>query len=155
MGEQGCANWSAERVTQQRTRIERQLQQLGVPSEEGAAAATEVIDTLVAMLTSERGQWLLSHAQARHEWALLDETGQLSVLDYALKDDKGWLVVDYKTGRPELTETTQAFGQRMMLRYQSQLERYCEKLSALDGAPARAALYFPRDQLWFEYVPVQ
>ena len=155
MGEQGCANWSAQRVTQQRARIERQLQQLGVPAQEGAAAATEVIDTLVAMLNSERGQWLLNHAQARHEWTLLDETGQLSVLDYALKDDKGWLVVDYKTGRPEPTETTQAFGQRMMLRYKAQLERYCEKLHAYDGAPARAALYFPRDQLWFEYVPVE
>jgi ATP-dependent exoDNAse (exonuclease V) beta subunit len=154
MGEQGLANWSAERVVQQRTRIERQLQQMGVVGEEGAAAATEVIDTLVAMLNSERGRWLLNQSQARREWALLDETGQLSVLDYALKDDKGWLVVDYKTGRPEPTETTQAFGQRMMLRYQSQLERYCEKLSAFDGAPARAALYFPRDQLWFEYVPV-
>lgn len=155
IGEQGVANWSVLRVSEQRARIERQLQQLGVAQEERVAATTDVVDTLVAMLKSERGQWLLRQPQARHEWALLDETGQLSVLDYALKDDKGWLVVDYKTGRPEPTETPEAFGQRMMLRYQAQLERYCEKLHAYDGAPARAALYFPRDQLWFEYVPVE
>lgn len=153
IGEQGMANWSPERIEKQRERIERQLLQMGVVAEEVTRAASEVIEVLVAMLESERGQWLLSQSQARHEWALVDESGQLSVLDYAFKDEKGWLVVDYKTGRPEPTETEQAFGQRMMSRYLPQLERYCEKLHAFDGAPTRAALYFPRDQLWFEYVP--
>ena len=70
MGEKDSTKWSPERVAQQRTRIERQLHQLGVAAEEGAAAATEVIDTLVAMLNSERGRWLLNHSQARREWAL-------------------------------------------------------------------------------------
>lgn len=152
-GEQGVAHWSQGRIEQQRNRVERQLLQMGVVAEEVAQAASEVIDTLVAMLASERGQWLLNQSQARHEWALLDESGQLSVLDYALKDDKGWLVVDYKTGRPETGESPEAFGQRMISRYLPQLTRYCEKLRAFDGAEARAALFFPRDQLWFECVP--
>lgn len=153
IGEQGVSHWSLDKLGQQRARVTQQLRQMGIVDEEGTAATTEILETLAAMLDSARGQWLLSQSNARHEWALVDEAGQLSVLDYALKDDQGWLVVDYKTGRPESTETAEAFGERMMSRYTPQLARYCEKLRALDGVPARAALYFPRDQLWFEYVP--
>lgn len=153
IGDQGVALWSQTRIEQQRDRIERQLLQMGVVAEAIAQVADEVTDTLVAMLKSERGQWLLSQSRARHEWALLDESGQMSVLDYALKDEKGWLVVDYKTGRPEPGESPEAFGERMISRYRPQLTRYCEKLHAFDGAAARAALYFPRDQLWFECIP--
>lgn len=153
IGEQGASLWPVERIDRQRTRIHLQLTQMGVIGEESVAATTEVIETLTAMLNSERGQWLLSQTHARREWTLLDEAGERSVLDYAIQDDEGWLVVDYKTGRPEPTETPEVFGQRMMSRYMPQLARYCEKLHAFDGVPARAALYFPRDQLWFEYVP--
>jgi len=105
------------------------------------------------MLSSERGRWLLGQSRAKREWSLLDENGQVSVLDFALKDAQGWLVVDYKTGRPEADELPEAFGQRMLERYSSQLQRYCDQLRAFDGATPRAALYFPRDDLWFEFVP--
>ena len=154
IGEQGAQSWSPQRLAQQRDRIARQFMQMGLVGQSCEDATQEVLDTLIAMLDSERGQWLLSQSQARREWALLDDSGQISVLDYAIKDESGWLVVDYKTGRPAPQEAAEAFGRRMMTRYAPQLERYCEKLHALDGAPARAALYFPRDQLWFEYVPV-
>ncbi|MDO9024583.1 UvrD-helicase domain-containing protein [Zwartia sp.] len=152
IAEQGVEHWSTERIAQQRERVELQLGQMGVVNAACAVAATEVLDTLNAMLSSERGRWLLGQSQSRREWALLDENGQVSVLDYALKDAQGWLVVDYKTGRPEAVETVEAFGQRMLERYSSQLQRYCEQLHAFDGAAARAALYFPRDDLWFEFV---
>jgi len=153
IGDQGIENWSAERIDQQRQRIELQLGQLGVVDSARGAAATEVVETLKAMLTSERGRWLLGQSRAKREWALLDENGQLSVLDYALKDAQGWLVVDFKTGRPENSETTEAFGVRMLDRYSPQLQRYCDQLRGFDGGAARAALYFPRDDLWFEFVP--
>jgi len=154
LGQQDIASWSERTVQAQRKRIERQCLQVGVPAPEVSKAANEVLETLGAMLKHERGQMLLSQLGARREWALLDETGKVSVLDLALQDERGWLVVDYKTGRPLEGETTEAFGQRMLVRYAKQLQGYCERVTGFDGQAARAALYFPRDDLWFEFEPL-
>jgi ATP-dependent exoDNAse (exonuclease V) beta subunit len=154
LGQHGIAHWSERALQTQRKRIERQCIQAGVPAPEVSAAANEVLETLGAMLKHERGQMLLSQLGARREWALLDETGKVSVLDLALQDERGWLVVDYKTGRPLEDETTEAFGQRMLVRYAKQLQGYCERVTGFDGQAARAALYFPRDDLWFEFEPL-
>ena len=154
LGQCGIAHWSERALQAQRKRIERQCIQAGVPAPEVSNAANEVLETLGAMLKHERGQMLLSQLGARREWALLDETGKVSVLDLALQDERGWLVVDYKTGRPLEGETTEAFGQRMLVRYAKQLQGYCERVTGFDGQAARAALYFPRDDLWFEFEPL-
>jgi ATP-dependent exoDNAse (exonuclease V) beta subunit len=154
LGQHGIAHWSERTLQAQRKRIERQCIQAGVPAPEVSDAASEVLETLGAMLKHERGQMLLSQLGARREWALLDETGKVSVLDLALQDERGWLVVDYKTGRPLEGETTEAFGQRMLVRYAKQLQGYCERVTGFDGQAARAALYFPRDDLWFEFEPL-
>jgi ATP-dependent exoDNAse (exonuclease V) beta subunit len=154
LGQHGIAHWSERTLQAQRKRIERQCIQAGVPAPEVSAAASEVLETLGAMLKHERGQLLLSQLGARREWALLDDTGKVSVLDLALYDERGWLVVDYKTGRPLEGETTEAFGQRMLVRYAKQLQGYCERVTGFDGQAARAALYFPRDDLWFEFEPL-
>jgi len=151
LGRQGAAQWSVQKLHEQRDRIERQCLQAGVPAPEVRKAAQEVLETLVAMLSVERGQQLLSQLGARREWALLDESGKVSVLDLALQDERGWLVVDYKTGRPLSTETPEAFGRRMLARYAKQLQGYCDRVTGLDGQAARAVLYFPRDDLWFEF----
>ena len=154
LGRQGAAQWSVEKLLAQRLRVERQCLQAGVPAPEVTKAAKEVLETLVAMLSVERGQQLLSQLGARREWALLDESGKVSVLDLALQDEHGWLVVDYKTGRPLSTEAPEAFGQRMLARYAKQLQSYCDQVTGFDGQAARAALYFPRDDLWFEFDPI-
>ncbi|MEI8401297.1 MAG: UvrD-helicase domain-containing protein [Alcaligenaceae bacterium] len=153
LGRVGAAKWSEHTLQAQRKRIERQCLQAGVPAPEVANAANEVLETLFAMLSHDRGQKLLSQLGARREWALLDESGKVSVLDLAFQDGQGWLVVDYKTGRPLGNETTEAFGQRMLARYAKQLQDYCDRVTGLDGQAARAALYFPRDDLWFEFEP--
>jgi len=154
LGQHGIAHWSERALQAQRKRIERQCIQAGVPAPEVSNAANEVLETLGAMLKHERGQMLLSQLGARREWALLDDAGKVSVLDLALQDERGWLVVDYKTGRPLEGETTEAFGQRMLVRYAKQLQGYCERVTGFDGQAARAALYFPRDDLWFEFEPL-
>ncbi len=154
LGQHGGAQWSEATLHAQRKRIERQCIQAGVPAPEVTHAANEVLETLAAMLKHERGQMLLSQLEARREWTLLDESGKVSVLDLAFQDERGWLVVDYKTGRPLASETTEAFGQRMLARYAKQLQGYCEQVTGLDGQAARAALYFPRDDLWFEFEPL-
>jgi ATP-dependent exoDNAse (exonuclease V) beta subunit len=154
LGRQGAAQWPVEKLLAQRQRVERQCLQAGVPAPEVTKAANEVLETLVAMLSVERGQQLLSQLGARREWALLDESGKVSVLDLAVQDERGWLVVDYKTGRPLSSETPEAFGQRMLARYAKQLQSYCDQVTGFDGQAARAALYFPRDDLWFEFDPI-
>ncbi|MFY9138153.1 UvrD-helicase domain-containing protein [Zwartia sp.] len=148
IGEQGLAGWSPEAVLEKSSLIHRQLTQAGLPVSQAGLAVTEVTDTLVAMLTRERGRWLLSHPQSYREWTLMDAAGKVSVIDLALADEQGWLVVDYKTGRPGQGEAHVNFVQRMHERYAPQLERYCQQLTDLDGRSARAALYFPRDDLW-------
>ena len=153
LGRQSGRGWTAEKMRAQRARIELQCRQLGLPAEEIADLAHDVLETLLAMLTSQRGQDLLACLDARREWALLDATGKVSVLDLAISDSEGWCVVDYKTGRPAAEESTEAFASRMLARYAPQLARYCEQVSALDGRRARAALYFPRDDLWIDFDP--
>jgi hypothetical protein len=148
IGQQGLDVWTSEAVLRQSPLIRRQLSQAGLPVTQIDQATNEVVETLVAMLTQDRGRWLLSHPQSYREWALVDATGKVSVIDLALADEQGWLVVDYKTGRPTKDETTLSFVQRMRERYAPQLERYCLQLTELDARNARAALYFPRDDLW-------
>ncbi|CFO02406.1 hypothetical protein L550_1175 [Bordetella pertussis H973] len=38
----------------------------------------------------------------------------------------------------------------MRQRHGEQLMRYCAQVTALDGRPARAALYFPRARAWID-----
>ena len=140
--------WTPESLLQKTSLIQRQLTQAGLPLAQLERAVDDVIETLSAMLTHERGRWLLTHPQSYREWALMDAAGKVSVIDLALADEQGWLVVDYKTGRPAPGESIQSFADRMRERYASQLERYCQQLTELDARSARAALYFPRDDLW-------
>jgi hypothetical protein len=39
----------------------------------------------------------------------------------------------------------------MRRRHGDQLERYCRSVTAMDGRPAQAALYFPRARAWIEF----
>ena len=73
------------------------------------------------------------------------------MIDLAISQEQDWLVVDYKTGIPRNDESSNAFAQRMRERYREQIERYCAHVSALDGRPARGALYFPRADVWVDY----
>lgn len=75
---------------------------------------------------------------------------RVSVIDLALSTEDGWLIVDYKTGRPHEHETPEQFAIRMRQRHGEQLMRYCAQVTALDGRPARAALYFPRARAWID-----
>jgi hypothetical protein len=83
---------------------------------------------------------------------LLDASGRVSIIDLAISQEHDWLVVDYKTGVPRAGEPREAFEQRVREQYREQIERYCAHVCALDGRPARGALYFPRADLWVDYV---
>ncbi len=139
-----------ESIAEQKPVVKRQLSRAGLPADRLEAAAAVVCETLQATLSSERGRWLLEQANAFREWSLLDVSGRVSVIDLAVSDEQGWLVVDYKTGQPAPGESVARFTERMRERYADQMARYREQVSALDGRSARSALYFPRADIWIE-----
>ncbi|WP_459615158.1 UvrD-helicase domain-containing protein [Bordetella sp. 2513F-2] len=150
IGQDGPQAWPAGTLRRRLPLLRKQLTRAGVPAAQSEAAAQAVLDTLLATLEHERGLWLLGQSGARREWPLIDAAGRVSVIDLALSTEDGWLIVDYKTGRPHPGESADAFADRMRRRHGDQLERYCRQVQALDGRPARAALYFPRAQAWID-----
>lgn len=153
IGQDGVAAWPAEALADRLSAMRRQLTRAGIPASQADAASEAVLDTLQATLSDDRGLWLLSQSGARREWPLIDAAGKVSVIDLALSTEDGWLIVDYKTGRPQPNESPPAFAQRMRQRHGDQLLRYCAQVTALDSRPARAALYFPRAKAWIDLTP--
>lgn len=151
MGRDGLDAWTVGRIAESLPVLRKQLGRAGLPAAALDEASAVVRDTLCATLSSEKGQWLLRAARAYREWSLLDASGRVSVIDLAISDEAGWLVVDYKTGLPWEAEAPEAFAERMRQRHGEQLQRYCDQVTALDGRPARAALYFPRADCWLEF----
>ena len=153
IGQDGIAAWPAEALAHRLPAMRRQLTRAGIPASQADTAAEAVLDTLQSTLADDRGLWLLSQSGARREWPLIDAAGKVSVIDLALSTEDGWLIVDYKTGRPQPNESPAAFAQRMRQRHGDQLLRYCAQVTALDGRKARAALYFPRARAWIDLTP--
>ncbi len=153
IGQDGVDAWPADALAQRLPAMRRQLTRAGIPASQADAASEAVLDTLQATLSDDKGLWLLSQSGARREWPLIDAAGKVSVIDLALSTEDGWLIVDYKTGRPQPNESPTAFAQRMRQRHGDQLLRYCAQVTALDGRHARAALYFPRAKAWIDLTP--
>lgn len=153
IGQDGIDTWPADALAQRLPAMRRQLTRAGIPASQADAASEAVLDTLQATLSDDKGLWLLSQSGARREWPLIDAAGKVSVIDLALSTEDGWLIVDYKTGRPQPNESPTAFAQRMRQRHGDQLLRYCAQVTALDGRHARAALYFPRAKAWIDLTP--
>lgn len=146
----GVAAWPVARVAEFEQAIGRQLLRAGCSHAILPQAIEEVLDAIVTTLKSARGQWLLEVAQAQREWSLLDYQGRVSIIDLAIDQQDHWLIVDYKTTVPWPKESLAQFSERMKIRHQEQLIRYCQQVSALDGRFAKAALYFPRIDHWLE-----
>lgn len=151
IGKEGIGNWSVDRVDECLPVFRKQLSRAGLMAAAVPDAAQVLRDTLAATLASPKGQWLLWAARAHREWSLLDVSGRVSVIDLAISQESDWLVVDFKTGVPHADESRDVFAARMRERYREQIQRYCAHVSALDGRPARGALYFPRADVWVDY----
>lgn len=150
IGQDGVHTWPADALADRLPAMRRQLTRAGIPASQADAAAEAVLETLQATLADERGLWLLSQSGARREWPLIDAAGKVSVIDLALSTEDGWLIVDYKTGRPHPGEPPAVFAARMRQRHGDQLLRYCAQVTSLDGRKAKAALYFPRAKAWID-----
>ena len=146
----GLHKWPIKRVQSLVLPIERQLRRAGCSRNYVPTAVKEVMQALIKTLESEKGQWLLEVAKAQREWSLLDYQGRVSIIDLAIDQQDHWLVVDYKTSVPRPDEPMEHFILRMRMHHEEQLARYCAQVTALDGRPAKAALYFPRIDYWYE-----
>lgn len=150
LGRDGRNQWPIDKINQCGPVIERQLLRAGLAKNEVGQATYEVQQTLIATLSSEKGQWLLDVAKAYREWTLLDAQGRVSIIDLAISHENEWLIVDFKTAQPHPGQSLANFTELMRTKYAKQLRRYCEQVTAFDGRAARAALYFPRADLWCE-----
>jgi ATP-dependent helicase/nuclease subunit A len=139
---------SKEAIEAQRESYLYQLRRHGVPAGDLERAATTVVEALTRTVGDERGLWIFAaeHREQRSEWALTGiAAGRLTnvVIDRSFIDRDGtrW-VIDFKTSRHE-GGNLEAFLEREMTRYRSQLETYVSLARAVGSTPVRAGLYFP------------
>jgi ATP-dependent exoDNAse (exonuclease V) beta subunit len=136
------------RIENDREVYRHQLLRHGVPDRDLDRATDLVIEALTRTVEDERGRWIFNaeHSEARSELALTGiAAGRLTnvVIDRSFVDREGtrW-VIDFKTSRHE-GGGREAFLQKELDRYRSQLETYVALARGLGPHPVRAALYFP------------
>lgn len=141
---------------QDRSRLETELAELGVPSARCSDAASRVIAAIARMHADTRGRWLLGLTneirELESELALTGiVAGQLvqGVIDRTFIDDEGtrW-IVDFKTSTHE-GGGLEAFLDEEVTRYRPQLHRYAQLMKQWrPGQPLKMALYFPLLGAW-------
>jgi ATP-dependent helicase/nuclease subunit A len=135
-------------VERQRDDYAQQLRRHGVPEADLKRATETVINALSRTVEDQWGRWIFSpqHRETNSELALTGiAAGTLTnvIIDRSFIDSSGtrW-VIDFKTSSHE-GGALEAFLDREMVRYRSQLETYVALARALGPHPVRAALYFP------------
>ena len=155
IAEDGIDAWPSSRIAALDSFASRELERLGVPSAERAAASSRVLDALRNVTASERGRWILaSHADAQCEWPLAGVVGERFIsarIDRTFVDENGtrW-IIDYKTS------THEGSGRRKFLldertRYESQLNLYARLLGAAGETQIAVGLYFPLLDEWVSW----
>jgi ATP-dependent helicase/nuclease subunit A len=140
-----------------RQRLQAELAELGVPSELRPAAIERVLEAVQAMLSDERGRWLLdaAHTQSVTELALSGrDAAELLhvVIDRSFVSEGVRWLVDYKTS-PHEGGGLEEFLDREQQRYHEHLQRYAQLARRLGPEPVRVALYFPLQRAWREWLP--
>lgn len=138
--------WDVPRITQQKSVLKNQLQQIGVAAADINQAVSLVSLNLEQTLADPQGRYLLSkHHQSASELALErweEDEFKSYIIDRTFIDEQGvrW-IVDYKTS------THQGAGRDDFLieqkqHYQEQLENYASLFAALESTKIKLALYF-------------
>jgi ATP-dependent exoDNAse (exonuclease V) beta subunit len=155
VAEDGIDAWNPARIAALAPFAARELERLGVPSDERSPAVARVLDALRNVTSSERGRWILApHKQAQCEWPLVGMIDQRLIgarIDRTFIDESGmrW-IIDYKTSIHE------GAGRRQFLldersRYESQLALYARLLQAAGDARVAVGLYFPLLDEWLAW----
>ena len=160
IADEGIARWSDERIAAQRDRVAREFAALGFTGAESGSAVEQVLAAMQSTLNDARGRWLFdpTHADARSEHGVTgwrDGVFTHSVLDRSFVDVEGtrW-IVDFKLSRHE-GAGREAFLDRELERYRTQLEDYAAIMRTLDHRPIRLGLYFPLLAGWREWPAAQ
>ncbi len=152
---EGAAAWNAQRIAEAGPRIRAALAAEGVDEHDLDAAAAQVEAAVRNVLDDARGRWLFApdHGEAASEWALAGEEGGAIAhvsLDRTFVTAGVRWIVDFKTGTHQGADVD-AFLDREVERYRSQLERYGRFVAALDDRPIRLGLYYPLLRGWREW----
>ncbi len=153
IAEDELRGWGGARVDAMRNAFRHELAARGVEESELDAAAARVAAALGRSLDDPRGCWLLGpQRDARNEYrvtALIDGVRRSLVIDrtFTAPDGIRW-IADYKTSSHEGTDL-EGFLDRERERYQAQLQRYAQALSAGDGT--MLGLYFPAHAGWRQW----
>jgi ATP-dependent exoDNAse (exonuclease V) beta subunit len=152
--EQG-ANFNLKTLLASAPMVESELQRLGVPGPERAAALESALRAVRNTLESDKGRWMLAaHQESRVEWPLAGIIGDKLVtgtVDRAFRDASGRMwIIDYKTSEHG-GGNLDAFLDEEVRRYRSQLENYAILMSRLIPGPFHVGLYFPLLDAWREW----
>jgi ATP-dependent exoDNAse (exonuclease V) beta subunit len=156
------ASSNEQAISERHSHYQRWLALHGVPAERLPAAATRVVEALLAVHRDPRGRWILKQArQDLREYALSGRLpgpgtsgpGEVArvVFDRSFVDDDGvrW-VIDYKTSQHS-GGGLEEFLDREVVRYRPQLQRYALLAQRLGPEPVRLGLYFPLMRAWREW----
>jgi ATP-dependent exoDNAse (exonuclease V) beta subunit len=149
------ATSNEQAIRERHPHYQRWLALHGVPAERLPAAASRVVEALLAVQRDPRGRWILEQRrQDLREYALSGRLpGEVArvVFDRSFVDDDGvrW-VIDYKTSQ-HLGGGLEEFLDREVVRYRPQLQRYALLAQRMGPEPVRLGLYFPLMRAWREW----
>lgn len=145
---------TTEAVQNLQARIPFYLDYLYIPDNLHESYSQEIIMCLTQMLADPKGRWILAaHNDSHAEYPISlvqQQQVQHYLIDRTFIDDQGvrW-IIDYKTTL-NTSLTTTAFLQQEWQKYQQQLVTYARFFATLGEKNIKLALYYPRQQLWYE-----
>jgi ATP-dependent helicase/nuclease subunit A len=116
--------------------------------------AQNIASSLQKVAADKIGQWILSshHQHSYCEWPLIDINHQFQakhVIDRVFLDDDTLWIVDYKSSKPEKSQSLDEFLISEWSVYSSQLSRYKKLVAKYGFKNIRCGLYFPLIQAWY------
>ncbi len=144
----GLSNWTPQKIAQQKSFWQNQLQQLGVHNEFLKNAMSRIETAITHILQDAKGQWMLSNtlpASACELELSYVHNGEIRhiVIDRTFIDGNKRWIIDYKTSEPDAGQSLVNFLVQEAALYRGQLQRYAGAFQAMEGGAVAAALYFP------------
>lgn len=133
------------------------LENEGVDSETALFVGKEILHEISLCLEESFFNKLMhtGHSVAYSEWSIEDFSSpdkiRSGTLDFVFRDGSQYLIVDFKTSKPEAGETIETFLMRQSDSYRPQLTAYREMLSRVKECSSdriTVGLYFTRLQRW-------
>ncbi len=107
-------------------------------SNDASDMAEDVLKEAIRAWEAPEFQALRTTAASLHsEWAVEDYDGEENLrvgrIDLVVQTDSRWIIIDYKTGKPE--ENTEAWIKGQVNHYRSQLSSYAQMVARVMNVP--------------------